>query len=160
MRRAFGKTIVRLAEKDENIFLISGDVEQEMEEFKDRFPDRYMNIGLCEQTMISMAGGMALEGMRPVVYSITPFLIERPFEQIKIDIDENNLPVMLVGQADYPTHGPTHKPLNPELLVSMLKNTVGFFPRSLAETEKAMIDAYLMKKPSIISIKRDGLQFL
>ena len=146
MRRAFGKTIVRLAEKDENIFLISGDVEQEMEEFKDRFPDRYMNIGLCEQTMISMAGGMALEGMRPVVYSITPFLIERPFEQIKIDIDENNLPVMLVGQADYPTHGPTHKPLNPELLVSMLKNTVGFFPRSLAETEKAMIDAYLMKK--------------
>tara|TARA_B100001250_G_C19496828_1_gene655622 strand:- start:258 stop:740 length:483 start_codon:yes stop_codon:yes gene_type:complete len=160
MRRAFGKTIVRLAEKDENIFLISGDVEQEMEEFKDRFPDRYMNIGLCEQTMISMAGGMALEGMRPVVYSITPFLIERPFEQIKIDIDENNLPVMLVGQADYPTHGPTHKPLNPELLVSMLKNTVGFFPRSLAETEKAMIDAYLMKKPSIISIKRDGLPFL
>ena len=160
MRRAFGKTIVRLAEKDENIFLISGDVEQEMEEFKDRFPDRYMNIGLCEQTMISMAGGMALEGMRPVVYSITPFLIERPFEQIKIDIDENNLPVMLVGQADYPTHGPTHKPLNPELLVSMLINTVGFFPRSLAETEKAMIDAYLMKKPSIISIKRDGLPFL
>jgi transketolase len=160
MRRAFGKTIVRLAEKDENIFLISGDVEQEMEEFKDRFPDRYMNIGLCEQTMISMAGGMALEGMRPVVYSITPFLIERPFEQIKIDIDENNLPVMLVGQADYPTHGPTHKPLNPELLVSMLKNTVGFFPRSLAETEKAMIDAYLMKKPSIISLKRDGLPFL
>ena len=160
MRRAFGKTIVRLAEKDENIFLISGDVEQEMEEFKDRFPDRYMNIGLCEQTMISMAGGMALEGMRPVVYSITPFLIERPFEQIKIDIDENNLPVMLVGQADYPTHGPTHKPLNPELLVSMLKNTVGFFPRSLAETEKAMIDAYLMNKPSIISLKRDGLPFL
>jgi transketolase len=159
MRRAFGKTIVRLAEKDEKIVLLSGDVEQEMNVFKEKFPDRYFNVGLCEQTMIGMAGGMAIEGMRPVVYSITPFLIERPFEQIKIDIDEQNLPVMLVGQADYPTHGPTHRPLNPEGLVGLLKNTFGYFPRNLEETEKAMIDAYLMKKPAIICIKRDGLPF-
>jgi transketolase len=159
MRRAFGKTIVRLAEKDENIVLLSGDVEQEMNVFKEKFPDRYFNVGLCEQTMIGMAGGMAIEGMRPVVYSLTPFLIERPFEQIKIDIDEQNLPVMLVGQADYPTHGPTHRPLNPEGLVGLLKNTFGYFPRNLEETEKAMIDAYLMKKPAIICIKRDGLPF-
>ena len=159
MRRAFGKTIVKLAEKDENIVLLSGDVEQEMEIYKERFPDRYFNVGLCEQTMISMAAGMALEGMRPVLYSITPFLIERPFEQIKIDIDEQSLPVMLVGNSDYPTHGPTHRPLNAEGLVGLLKNTFGYFPRNMAETEKAMIDAYLMKKPAIICIKRDGLPF-
>ena len=160
MRRAFGKTIVSLADKDPNIFLISGDVEQEMDEYKAKYPDRYLNVGLCEQSMISMAAGMALEGLRPVVYSSTPFLIERPFEQIKIDIDENNLPVMLVGQADYPTHGPTHRPLNPEILVSMLKNTMGYFPRNLMEAEKAMLDAYLMRTPSIISLKKDGLPFL
>lgn len=159
MRRAFGKTIVRLAEKDEDIVLLSGDVEQEMDVYKDKFPDRYFNVGLCEQTMISMAAGMALEGLRPIVYSITPFLIERPFEQIKIDIDEQNLPVMLVGQADYPSHGPTHRPLNAEGLVGLLKNTVGYFPRDMAQTEKAMIDAYLMKSPAIICIKRDGLPF-
>ena len=159
MRRAFGKTIVRIAEKDENVVLLSGDVEQEIDIFKEKFPERYFNVGLCEQTMISMAGGLALEGMRPVVYSITPFLIERPFEQIKIDIDEQDLPVMLIGQADYPTHGPTHRPLNPEGLVGLLKNTFGYFPRNQKETEKAMIDAYLMKKPAIICIKRDGLPF-
>jgi len=159
MRRAFGKTVVKLAEKDENVVLLSGDVEQDMDVFKEKFPDRYFNVGLCEQTMISMAAGMALEGMRPVIYSITPFLIERPFEQIKIDMDEQNLPVMLVGQADYPTHGPTHRPLNAEGLVGLLKNTFGYFPRNMAETEKAMIDAYLMKKPAIICIKRDGLPF-
>ena len=160
MRRAFGKTIVKLAEKDENIILVTGDVEQEMEAYKEKFPDRYINVGLCEQTMISMVAGMASEGFRPVVYSITPFLIERPFEQIKIDIDEQNLPVILIGQADYPTHGPTHRPLNAEGLVGLFKNIMGYFPRNLQETEKAMIDAYLMKKPAIICLKRDGLPFL
>ena len=160
MRRAFGKTIVRLANKDENIILLTGDVEQEMDEFKEKFPNRFFNVGLCEQTMISMAAGMALEGLRPIVYSITPFLIERPFEQIKIDVDEQDLAVMLVGNSDYPTHGPTHRPLNAEGLVGLLKNTHGYFPRNCFETEKAMLDAYLMKKPAIICLKKDALPFL
>jgi transketolase len=149
-----------LAEKDPNIVLLTGDVEQDIVEYKEKFPDRYFNLGLCEQTMISMAAGMALEGLRPVVYSITPFLIERPFEQIKIDIDEQNLPVMLVGNADYVTHGPTHRTLNAEGLIGLFKNVVGYFPHNQIETEKAMLDAYLMKKPAIICLKNDRLPFL
>ncbi|MBI1937702.1 MAG: hypothetical protein HYS25_06220 [Ignavibacteriales bacterium] len=159
MRKQFGKTLVDLAEKDERITLLFGDVEQEMKEFIQKFPDRYYNTGLCEQTMISMAAGMALEGLRPIVYSITPFLIERPFEQIKIDIDEQNLPVILIGFADYPTHGPTHRPLNAEGLVALFKNITGYFPRNSDETKKAMIDAYLIGSPAIISLKKDGLPF-
>ena len=159
MRRQFGKTIVRLAEKDSNIVLIVGDVEQEMGEYKEKFPNRFFNLGLCEQSMISIAAGMALEGLRPVVYSITPFLIERPFEQVKIDIDEQNLPVILIGNSDYPTHGPTHRPLNAEGLIALFKNITGYFPRNMQETEKAMIDAYLIGGPAIICLKRDGLPF-
>ena|SRR3990172_1964675 len=157
MRRQFGQTLVQLAEKDERITLVFGDVEQEMKEFMKTFPDRYYNVGLCEQTMISMAAGMAIEGLRPIVYSITPFLIDRPFEQIKIDIDEQNLPVMLIGFSDYPTHGPTHRPLNAEGLVGLFKNVNGFFPRNADETKKAMLDAYLMGDPAIICLKKDGL---
>jgi transketolase len=78
MRRAFGKTIVKLAEKDKDIILITGDVEQEMDEYKKKFPERYINMGLCEQSMITIAASMAAEGFRPYVYYITPFLIERP----------------------------------------------------------------------------------
>jgi len=155
MRKQFGKTIVELAEKDEKLILLIGDVEQEMAEFKKRWPDRFFNLGLCEQTMISMAAGMALEGLRPVVYSITPFLIERPFEQIKIDIDEQNLRVMLVGYADYPIHGPTHRCLDDEGLVLLFKNIVGFYPQDSKMTKKAMKQAYKLKGPSFISLMKD-----
>jgi len=159
MRKQFGKTIVQIAEKDERVVLLIGDVEQEMTEFKERFPDRFFNLGLCEQTIISMSAGMALEGLRPIVYSITPFLIERPFEQIKIDIDEQKLPVMMVGYSDYPTHGCTHRPLNAEGLISLFKNVRGYFPRSSEETHKAMLDAYLMRLPAIICLKKEGAPF-
>lgn len=160
MRRQFGKTICRLAEKDPSIVLLIGDVKQEMDEFIRKFPTRFFNLGLCEQSMISIAAGMATEGLRPVVYTLTPFLIERPFEQVKIDIDEQDLPVMLVGNSDYPTHGPTHRPLNAEGLIGLFKNTVGYFPRNSFETEKAMLDAYLMKKPAIICLKNEKLPFI
>ena len=160
MRKAFGETLVKLGKKDPNLFLLTGDVEQEMTEFKNLFPDRFYNVGLCEQTMIGMAAGMCLEGLRPIVYSITPFLLERPFEQIKIDIDEQNLPVILIGYADYPTHGPTHRPLNAEALVKCFKNIVSFFPRDRKETEKFMIEAYLLKKPAIICLKKDDTHIL
>jgi transketolase len=160
MRRAFGKAVLRLAEKDPNVVLITGDVEQEIAEYKEKYPDRYFNFGLCEQSMISAAAGMAAEGVRPVVYSITPFLIERPFEQIKIDVDEQNLPVILVGNSDYPTHGPTHRPLNAPGLVALLKNTMGFFPQNQFQAEKAILDAYLMRKPAIICLSNERLPFL
>ena len=155
MRKAFGKTIVKLAEKDPNLFLLNGDVEQEMSEFRQKFPERIYNMGICEQSIISMAAGMCLEGIRPVVYSITPFLLERPFEQIKIDIDEQNLPVILIGFADYPTHGPTHRLLD-ERIVDLFKNIQSYFPRNAQEAERYMIEAYVSKNPSIVCLKNEG----
>ena len=155
MRRMFGKTIVELAERDESLILLIGDVEQSMDEYKAKFPGRFLNLGLCEQTMIGVAAGMALEGLRPVVYSITPFLLERPFEQIKLDIDQQNVPVMLVGYADYPTHGPTHRPLNAEGLVSIFEHIKSYFPKNSEETRDAMVEAYESGGPAFISLKRD-----
>lgn len=79
--------------------------------------------------MISAAVGMCLEGLRPYVCSISLFLIDRPFEQIKIDIDEHYLPATLIGNSDYSSHGPTHRLLNTEKLISIFKNIVGYFPK-------------------------------
>ena len=155
MRRAFGKAIMDIAKNDDRIVILHGDVEQEMKEFKANYPNRFFNLGLTEQSMVSIAAGMALQGLRPICYSITPFILERPFEQIKIDIDEQNLPVMLVGYADYPTHGPTHRPLNPEILCDCFKNVGAFFPKSYDEAYNNIMLAYKEAIPAFISLKKD-----
>ena len=97
---------------------------------------------------------MALEGLKRV-YTITPFLIERPFEQIKLDIDQQNVNVKLVGFADYPTLGPTHSELNAKKLMSLFNNIKSFFPKNSDETKKNTQEAYKMQKPCFISLKTD-----
>ena len=62
---------------------------------------------------------------------------------------------MLIGYADYPTHGPTHRPLNAEHLVKIFKNIKGFFPKSRDETSKIIRNAYNEKIPTIICMKRE-----
>ena len=120
MRRAFGKLINKLANKDKKIILLVGDIGYGIfDDFRKNHPDRFVNLGICEQSLIGVASGMAIEGMKPWVYTITPFLIERPFEQVKLDIDQQNVNVKLVGFADYPTLGPTHSELNGKKLMSL-----------------------------------------
>ncbi|MDP1728836.1 MAG: hypothetical protein Q8L27_01390 [archaeon] len=155
MRNIFGKTIVELAEKDENIVLLTGDVEHNMDEFKKRFPARFFNLGLCEQSIISVAAGMAIEGLKPYVYAITPHLLERPFEQVKLDINQQNLNVKLIGYSDYPTAGPTHTELDGPGLSALLKNFSNYFPITSQEARNAMLDSYIHERPSFISLKRD-----
>ncbi len=156
MRYKFGEAIVKLAEEDQNIYLIVGDIGYKVfDKFRAEFPDRFINIGICEQSMIGVAAGMALEGLKPWVYTITPFLIERPFEQVKLDIDQQNVNVKLVGYADYPTQGPTHSELNGKILMSLLKNTHSFFPKDGKETEQFMKAAHQYNGPAFISLKLD-----
>ena len=156
MRRRFGKIISQLAEKDEKIYVIVGDIGYRVfDEFRDKFPNRFINMGICEQSIISVASGMALEGLKPWIYTITPFLIERPFEQIKLDIDQQNVNVNLVGFADYPTLGPTHTEKNAKKLMKLFNNIESFFPSDGDETEKMILQAYAREGPSFISLKSD-----
>lgn len=157
MRKIFGKTLTELAEKDPRIYLITGDIGYAIfDEFQERFPKRFINIGICEQSMISMAAGMALEGLKPWVYTITPFLIERPFEQLKLDIDQQKTNVKLVGYADYPTHGPTHTEIDAQRLMALLKNIKSYFPRNSNETTQAIRDCYEFTGPTFISLKKNN----
>lgn len=156
MRRQFGKTLVELAEKDINIYLIVGDIGYGIfDEFRNKFCNRFINLGICEQSMISIAAGMALEGLKPYVFTITPFLIERPFEQVKLDIDQQNVNVKLVGYADYPTQGPTHAEIDAKWLMAKFTNISSYFPKNAEEARNALIDSYIHNKPAFISLKKD-----
>ena len=156
MRRKFGKIINELARKDEKIVLLVGDIGYGIfDDFRKEHPKKFYNLGICEQSIISAASGMALEGLKPWVYTITPFLIERPFEQIKLDIDQQNVNVKLVGYADYPTLGPSHSELNAKKLMELFKNIKSYFPKNSQETEKIVKKCYNKKTPTLISLKSD-----
>ena len=156
MRRSFGKIIGELADRDEKIYVIVGDIGYRVfDEFREKHPDRFINMGICEQSMIGVSAGMALEGLKPWVYTITPFLIERPFEQIKLDIDQQNVNVKLVGFSDYPTLGPTHTELNGKKLLQLFSNITSYFPEDGEETQKVTYRAYEKNGPAFISLKSD-----
>ncbi len=156
MRRKFGKIINELANKDKNIYLLVGDIGYGIfDDFRKNHPNRFINMGICEQSLIGVASGMALEGLKPWVYTITPFLIERPFEQIKLDIDQQKANVKLVGFADYPNLGPTHSELNAKHLMKLFKNTKSFFPKNSKETEIFTKKSNRIVGPTFISLKTD-----
>ncbi len=154
MRICFGKEIRNLANKDKNIYLIVGDIGYRVfDDFRSEFPDRFLNLGICEQSIIGVAAGLALEGLKPWVYTITPFLIERPFEQIKLDIDQQKANVKLVGYADYPTLGPTHKEINAKKMMGLFKNIKSFYPKNEREVIKTTKHCYKSIGPCFISLK-------
>jgi transketolase len=158
VRRTFGKIITELADKDEKIYVLVGDIGYRVfDEFREKHPNRFINMGICEQSIIGVSAGMALEGLKPWVYTITPFLIERPFEQVKLDIDQQNVNVKLVGFADYPSLGPTHSEINGKVLMSLFNNISSFFPKDGEDTKKMTYEAYEKNGAAFISLKADPL---
>lgn len=112
MRNAFAKQITELARQDERIVVLSGDIGNRLfDDLKAKCPGRFINCGVAEANMIGVAAGLALSGLRPVCYTITPFLTYRCMEQIRVDICYHHLPVVLVGTGSglsYASLGATH----------------------------------------------------
>lgn len=112
MRRSFVTTLVELAESDRRILLLTGDLGfMALEPFAERFPARFLNVGVAEQNMIGLATGLAEAGFVPFVYSIATFASLRPYEFIRNGPALHRLPVRIVGIGggfDYGPQGITH----------------------------------------------------
>lgn len=112
MRGAFIKTLTALAEQDERILFLTGDLGyMAVEPFAQRFPQRFFNVGVAEQNMVGMATGLAEAGFMPFVYSIVTFAALRPYEFIRNGPLLHHLPVRIVGiggGVEYGHNGPTH----------------------------------------------------
>ncbi len=115
MRGRFAEVITDLLDSRPDVAVVLADIG--VNQFSEtgaiaHHPDRVVNVGIREQLMIGVAGGLALAGMRPFVHSYTPFLVQRPFEQIKLDLGHQGVGAVLVsigGSYDAASEGRTHQ---------------------------------------------------
>lgn len=155
MRKIFIETMKNLMKEDHLTYLLIGDVGGEIyKEIKKDFPDKIINIGINEQAMIGISSGMALEGLKPYVYSIAPFILERPFEQIKLDIVQQNANVKLIGYWNYPTAGPTHFTKHPEKLCDILELNY-IYPKNSREVKEFIMEEHYKNKPAFFYLTKE-----
>ncbi len=142
MRNAFADEITRLAEQDDRIVLLSGDIGNRLfNTYKDRFPARFFNCGVAEANMTGVAAGMALAGMRPVTYTIAAFNTARCYEQIKLDVAYHNLPVIITGVGgglSYAELGGTHQSIEDIAIMRALPNMTVICPGDAVEVRCAL----------------------
>ena len=142
MRNAFVAKLTELARINEKIVLLVGDIGFGVfENFKKEFPKRYFNLGIAEQNSIGVASGLAKEGFFPVFYTIIPFLLYRPFEQIRNDLCINRRDALLVGVGaglSYGALGPTHHALEDIGVMSTLPEMRIYTPSSPAMVGKSL----------------------
>ena len=134
MRREFADQLFKLMSDDEKIYFIIGDVGFGFfDKLINTFPDRVINPGASEQLIVGMASGLAMDGLKPIIYSITPFILFRPFEFIRNLINHENLTVKIVGVGrgeDYGSLGFTHYATDDNILTDSFDNIKLFRPLS------------------------------
>ena len=112
MRNAFADELTKLGNEDSRVVMLSGDIGNRLfDKFKDKHPSRFFNCGVAEANMMGVAAGMAMNGLRPVAYTITPFVTTRCLEQIRTDVCYHEAPVTIVAVGAglaYSGLGPTH----------------------------------------------------
>jgi len=137
MRGEFAKLCLETVKNDSKSVVMVGDISHFLlRETEQVAPDRFYNIGICEQSMVGMASGMAIEGMRPIIHTIAPFLVERAYEQIKNDIGYQNTEVTIVtvgGTYDYSDLGCTHHCYGDIAMMRLIPNMQVFEPSTPQE---------------------------
>jgi transketolase len=160
MRRAFVESLVRLAEDDPRVVLLTGDLGFfAIEPFIERFPDRFFNAGVAEQNMVGMATGLAEAGYVPFVYSIATFAVLRPYEFIRNGPVLHHLPVRIVGigaGVDYGHNGITHYALEDVAVLRPLPGLSIIAPADDLQTDAAVRATRDLPGPAYLRLAKEG----
>ena len=158
MRREFHPILHRLMCQDSKIVVISADLGYGMlDQIARNFPSRFYNVGAAEQLMVGAAVGMSKCGLIPVCYSITPFLIKRPFEWIDNYMEHGGANVKLVGggrDMDYLHDGQTHDAQRDEIWMRSFPHIQCYWPDTTIEMEDDLSEMIYNGKPSYLNLKR------
>ena len=157
VRKVFVKLLHEEMRVNEKIVLLLGDLGYgHFDKIREEFPNRVFNPGAAEQLLLGMACGMAMEGKIPVCYSMTPFLLYRPFEVIRTFIDHEKIPGILAAAGrdkDYAAAGWSHWATDDKEHLSGFKNLLKIWP-SAVELEKKFSDIIYTKLPYYVNLKR------
>jgi transketolase len=158
-RVAFGETLVQLAEADPRIVALTNDSigSSNLEEFKQRFPDRLFNIGIAEQNLVGLSAGLASAGKIPFTCSASCFLTARALEQIKVDLAYSRHNVKLCGMSSgmaYGGLGPTHHSIEDLAWTRAIADLTVIAPADPLETAQAVRAAARMDGPVFLRLSR------
>jgi transketolase len=160
VRNAFAKEITALGRMDPRVVLLSGDIGNRLfDEFKADCPARFLNCGVAEANMIGVAAGMAMTGLRPVCYTITPFITYRCLEQIRVDVCYHHVPVVIVGTGSglsYASLGATHHSCEEMGMLRLLPGLAVIAPADPVEVRLALRAALRHPDPVYIRIGKKG----
>ena len=145
-------------QKNEKIYLITGDLGYGLwDKIRKDFPNRFINVGSAEQLMVGSAVGLAMEKKIPIVYSITSFLLYRPFELIRNYIDHEKIPVKLIGggrDKDYGYLGFSHWSEDDKKIIQNFSNITMLHPEGKTELEISFREIIDNEKPFYLNLKR------
>lgn len=144
--------------ENKNIYLITGDLGYHVLDFIKRdFPDRFINVGAAEQAMMGIAVGLALKNKIPIVYSITTFLLYRPFETIRNYLHYEKIPVRLVGSGrnkDYQHEGISHWAEEDKKIMKILNNIDSRWPDKNEEIVALVKEMITKDRPWYVNLQR------
>jgi len=160
MRNAFADELTKLGAEDARIVMLSGDIGNRLfDKFKDKHPTRFFNCGVAEANMMGVAAGMAMNGLRPVAYTITPFVTTRCLEQIRTDVCYHEAPVTIVAVGAglaYSGLGPTHHACEDISFLRSIPNMVVICPGDAFEVRGALRAALQQDRPVYIRMGKKG----
>lgn len=158
MRRTFAEEIHKHMATNKEIWVVVGDLGYGMwDKVKQDYPDRFINVGAAEQSMIGVAVGLALEGKIPIVYTITPFLLYRPFETIRNYLNHEGIAVKLIGSGrdqDYLHDGFSHWAEEDRYIMKGFKSIKSYWPETKEEIPQLVREMLKTEKPYYINLKR------
>lgn len=159
-RKGFGRGLVKAGEADENVVALCADLTEstQMHLFKEKFPERFVEVGIAEQNLVTVASGMAAMGKVPFTSSYAAFSPGRNWEQIRTTACLNEQPVKVVGSHAGVSVGPdgaTHQVLEDIALMRVLPRMVVVCPGDALEAEKATVEIAKNDQPSYIRLARE-----